>query len=61
MMMLCYLASEGHKHNANPAEKNRRHFPDDILKCIFLNENVWILIKSLLKFVNVRPVFCIFH
>ena len=30
---------------------NRRHFADDIFKCIFLNENVWILIKISLKFV----------
>ena len=28
-----------------------RHFPDDIFKRIFLNENVWILIKITLKFV----------
>ena len=28
-----------------------RHFPDDIFKCIFLNENVWISIKISLKFV----------
>ena len=31
--------------------QNGRHFPDDISKCIFLNENVWILIKISLKFV----------
>ena len=31
--------------------QNDRHFPDDILKCIFLNENVWILGKISLKFV----------
>ena len=31
--------------------QNRRHFADDIFKCIFLNENVWILIKISLKFV----------
>ena len=31
--------------------KNGRHFPDDIFKCIFFNENVWISIKSSLKFV----------
>ena len=30
---------------------NGRHFPDDIFKCIFLNENVWILINISLKFV----------
>ena len=27
------------------------HFADDILKCVFLNENVWISIKISLKFV----------
>ena len=27
------------------------HFPDDIFKCIFLNENVWISIKISLKVV----------
>ena len=31
--------------------QNGRHFPDDIFKCIFLNENVWISIKIPLKFV----------
>ena len=30
---------------------NGRHFADAILKCIFLNENVWILIEISLKFV----------
>ena len=31
--------------------QNGRHFPDDIFKCIFLNENVWIVIKISVKFV----------
>ena len=31
--------------------QNGRHFVDDILKWIFLNENVWILLKISLKFV----------
>ena len=31
--------------------QNACHFPDDILKWIFLNENVWILIKISSKFV----------
>ena len=31
--------------------QNGRHFADDIFKCIFLNENVWIPIKFSLKFV----------
>ena len=30
--------------------QNCRHFVDDILKCIFLNENVWISLKISLKF-----------
>ena len=30
-------------------------FPDDIFKCIFLNENVWILIEISLKFVPKDP------
>ena len=31
--------------------QNDRHFPDDIFKSIFLNENAWISIKFSLKFV----------
>ena len=31
--------------------QNDRHFPDDISKWIFLNENVWISINISLKFV----------
>ena len=34
--------------------QNGRHFSDNILKCIFLNENVWILIEISLKFVPNR-------
>ena len=36
--------------------QNGPHFPDDILKCIFLNENVWIPIKISLKFVLQGPI-----
>ena len=32
-------------------KQNGRHFADDIFKCIFLNENVWIPIRITLKFV----------
>ena len=32
------------------------HFPDDIFKCIFLNENVWISIKISLEFVPKGPI-----
>ena len=31
--------------------QNGRHFADDMFKCIFLNENVWIPIKISLTFV----------
>ena len=36
--------------------QNGRHFPDDIFKCIFLNENAWIVIKISLKFVPKGPI-----
>ena len=32
------------------------HFPEDIFKCIFLNENVQISIKIALKFVPNVPI-----
>ena len=36
--------------------QNGRHFADDIFKCMFLNENVWIPIKISLKFVPKGPI-----
>ena len=36
--------------------QNGRHFADDIFKCIFWNENVWIPIKNSLKFVPKSPI-----
>ena len=36
--------------------QNGCHFADDIFKCIFLNENVWIPIKISLKFVPQGPI-----
>ena len=30
--------------------QNGRHLADDILKCIFLNENLWILNKIWLEY-----------
>ena len=38
------------------AKTNGRHFADDIFKCIFLNENVWIPIKITLKCVPKCPM-----
>ena len=38
------------------AEENGRHLPDAIFKCIFLNENVYILTEIPLKFVLKGPI-----
>ena len=46
----------GNKLNTLRPSQNGRHFPDDIFKCIFLNENVWISIKIPLKFVPKGPI-----
>ena len=43
-------------HNNNLRRPNGRHFPDDIFKWIFLNENVWISINISLKFVPRGPI-----
>ena len=40
-----------HVLNTLRPRQNGRHFADDIFKCIFLNENVWIPFKISLKFV----------
>ena len=36
--------------------QNGRHLTDDLFKCIFLNENVWISIKVSLHFVPQGPI-----
>ena len=36
--------------------QNERHFADDIFKCIFVNENVWIWVKISLKSVSMGPI-----
>ena len=36
--------------------QNGPHFADDIFKCIFLNENVWISIIISLRFVPTGPI-----
>ena len=42
--------------NTMRPRQNGRHFPDDIFKCISLNESVWISIKISLKFVSKGPI-----
>ena len=36
----------------NTLRQNGHYFSDNIFKCVFLNENIWILINISLKFVN---------
>ena len=42
--------------NSLKPRQNRRHFADDLLKCNFFNENVWILIEVSLKCVPKGPI-----
>ena len=42
--------------NALRPRQNGQHFADDIFKCIFLNENIWILIDISRKFVPKDPI-----
>ena len=42
--------------NTSRPRQDGRHFPDDIFKWIFLNENVWISINISLKFVPRVPI-----
>ena len=44
-------------HNSNLGQRqNGRHFADDIFKCIFMNENIWIPIQISLKFIPKGPI-----
>ena len=44
------------KVNTLRPRQNGRHFADDIFRCIFLNENFYILIKISMKFVPKGPI-----
>ena len=55
--ILWYTVTDGHQRvNTLRPRQNGRHLPDDILICIFFNENVWILIKISLNFVCKCPI-----
>ena len=51
MWRTCDVIVTGGRVNTLRPRQNGRHFADDIFKRIFLNENIWIPIKSSLKFV----------
>ena len=42
--------------NTLKPRQNGCHFPDDIFKCIFLDENIWMSINISLKFVPKGPI-----
>ena len=44
------------RFNTLRPRQNERRFADDIFKCIYLNENVWISIKISLNFVPQGPI-----
>ena len=47
---------DGCSFNILRPRQNYRHFADDIFRCIFLNENEWILLKISLKFIPRVPI-----
>ena len=51
----CGRSQETHINSLRPRQ-NGRYNADDIFKCIFLNENVWIPTKISLKFVPKGPI-----
>ena len=51
----CIVSHNGVINTLRPRQ-NGRHFPNDIFKCIFLNDNIKISIKISLKFVPKGPV-----
>ena len=55
--LICWseVIQSPHVNTLRPRQ-NGRHFADDIFKCIFLNENVWISNKISLKFVPKGPI-----
>ena len=55
-LLLCIISLKNYTFNTLRPRQNGRHFPDDIFKCIFLNENVWISIAVSLKFVPRGPI-----
>ena len=53
---LIYLGLMSHSFKTLRPRQSGRHFPDDIFKCIFFNENGRIFIEISLKFVPKVPI-----
>ena len=45
------MVADDHSFSSLRLRQNRRHFTDNSFKCIFLNDNEWILLRISLKFV----------
>ena len=54
--MLVKVNTKCSNFNTLRPRQNGRHFPDDIFKCTFLNEKVWISLKISLKIVPKGPI-----
>ena len=52
LWLSCYI---GYCDTLEPRQHGR-HFPDNIFKCIFKNENVWISVKISLEFIPTGPI-----
>ena len=52
---MSHLASMTWLNTLRPRQDGR-HFPDDIFRCIFLNESIWIAINISLSFVPEGPI-----
>ena len=48
--------SQAKQLNTLRPRRSRRHFADDSLRYIFLNENIWISIRMSLKFIAKGPI-----
>ena len=55
LICLVYSSFSTRRMNTLRLRQHGRHFPD-IFKCIWFNENVWILIKISPKFVSKGPI-----
>ena len=55
-LQTCHLTSIGIHIDTLRLRQDGWHFPDNIFKCMFLNENVQILIRVSLKFVPRGPI-----
>ena len=51
-----FVAANVNVFNSCPPGQDGHHFTDDIFKCIFVNEKLYILIKISLKFVPKGPI-----